>query len=80
MLSEGPGVHQMSTVIKFYFTGGASGVAAEDLRVFDFYKFNASPYCQSGGMELSAAARCILTPRPFIIYADNPPTALYYQL
>lgn len=36
--SVGPGVRQMSTVIKFYFR--VRGRTRLDLRVFDFYKFS----------------------------------------
>lgn len=57
--APGPGVHQMSTVIKFYFTKRASG-RPQDLRVFDFYKFSTPRLnCQSGGMELSLGARLL---------------------
>lgn len=70
VVAAGPGVRQMSTVIKFYFNCDAAD-ARSDLRVFDFYKFS-TPHLnsQSVGLELSLGARVVNPPRDHSLSAQ----------
>jgi hypothetical protein len=78
----GPGVRQMSTVIKFYFSERA--VVGTRGWIYDFLTFiNSQRLALTGSVRGRITGRYALLPGragPFIICTDNPQTALYYQL
>lgn len=80
--AAGPGVRQMSTVIKFYFNSAMRRTLS---RIYEFLTFiNSQRLALTANPRrdgiIARCSRCKPTTGPFIICTDNPRTALYYQL